>query len=83
MKNQSFYPHESWIWVEETVQNNAPNEYIVINYIHNFISFTKKIQGADLDGEEMVKESVSENKVLKLHPEELMNSPYEVENILQ
>lgn len=65
VKNQSFYPHEVWIWVEETVQNNSPNEHKVINYIHNFVSFTKETQGADLDGEEVVKESFSEKKPLK------------------
>lgn len=54
---------------------------MVINYIHSFISFTKETKGADLDGEEVVKESFSEKKALKIHPEELMSSPYEVENI--
>lgn len=56
---------------------------MVINYIHNFIGFTKEIQGADLDGEAVVKESFSEKKTLKIHPEELISSTYEVENIPQ
>lgn len=56
---------------------------MVINYIHNFISFTKETQGADLDGEEVAKESFSEKKPLKIHPKELMSSPYEEKNIPQ